>query len=366
MQVAVEGHFGKNNIMSLKILFIHQKYSPISAHVPMDGSATCTIELAEYLQKQGFNVTIAGILLEKETYIHNGVKYYHLGNNYNIDHHFRLLGEENFEVIQVIRGDVLKKVSEYFPGAKKIVRLGDIIFSAHEVSPSLINELADEVIAVSIYVKESAIKWGINEQKITIVPVGIRTDIFRRLPEIYREKNLLVFAGATIKEKGIHLLLKGFLGILTSFPDAKLEVYGATSLWGRKKEEIPWKAIEQKNSNIFYKGKESKKKLSYALNRSILCVVPSLIPEGFSRVSIEAQACGCPVVCAAAGGLPETIIDGETGIIVNHLTHDNLVAVLINLLSDTDCLQAMSIKAAEHAKRFSVENTAYVFKKMIE
>ena len=330
----------------------------------MGGSASCTIEMAEYLQKQGLNITIAGILREGKNYHHNGVQYYHLGNNYDLDRHLPLLGKENFDLVQVLRGGCLQKVAEHFPGAKRMVRLVDVFFTAHKTSPSMINQLAEDVIAVSSFVKESAIKWGIEEEKITVVPVGIRTDIFRRLPEIYREKNLLVFAGATIPEKGIHLLLKGFLGILSSFPDAKLEIYGAAGLWGRK-EEIPWIKVEQKFPNILIKGAKTKEELTKALNRSVLCIVPSLVPEGFTRVSIEALACGCPVVCNAVGGLPETLIDGETGYVINHMTHENLASMLIDLLSDINRLASMSIKAAEHAKRFSVENSAHAFMQMV-
>lgn len=330
----------------------------------MDGSATCTIEMAECLQKQGINVTIAGILREEENYTLNGVKYYHLGNNYDLSHHLPLLSNEKFKVVQVLRAGCLAKVSEHFPGAKKIVRLGDAFFSAHETTPSNINNLADKVIAVSSYIKESAKKWGINEEKITIVPVGIRTDIFYRLPEISRQKNLLVFAGATIPEKGIHLLLEAFGTIGASFPDAKLEIYGAASLWGRK-DEIPWLKIERKNPSILYKGAKHKQELSEAFNRSKLCIVPSLIPEGFARVSIEAQACGCPVVCSNAGGLPETLVDRETGYVINHINPENLASTLIDLLSDTNRLKAMSRKAAEHATTFSVENSAHAFMQVV-
>lgn len=359
-------HITKNlpQIMSLKILFLDHIYGSISGHMPMAGSASCTIEMAEYLHKQGINVTIAGILREGKSYHHNGVKYYHLGNDYDLDRHLPLLGKENFDLVQVLRGGCLQKVAEHFPGAKRIVRLVDVFFTAHETTPSMINQLAENVIAVSSFVKESAIKWGIEEKKITVVPVGIRTDIFRRLPQINREKNLLIFAGATIPEKGILLLLKGFLGILTSFPDAKLEVYGSAGLW-RRKEEIPWIKVEQKFPNILYKGETPKEELTKALNRSVLCIVPSLVPEGFARISIEAQACGCPVVCSAAGGLPETLVDGETGCIVKQVTHEKLASALIDLLSDINRLESMSIKAAEHAKRFSVENSANAFKRMV-
>src|SRR6185312_11318956 len=45
-----------------------------------------------------------------------------------------------------------------------------------------------------------------------------------------------------------------------------------------------------------------------------LLAVPSIYPEPFGRVSVEAQAAAVPVVCSSAGGLPETFVPGSTGI----------------------------------------------------
>jgi glycosyltransferase involved in cell wall biosynthesis len=123
--------------------------------------------------------------------------------------------------------------------------------------------------------------------------------------------------------------------------------------------------VEQKFPNIIYKGVKFKEELTKALNRSALCIIPSLVPEGFGRVSLEAQACGCPVVCNAIGGLPETLIEGETGYVVNHMTHKNLATTIIDLLLDTNRLQSMSIKAAEYAQKFPVKNAAHDFMKML-
>lgn len=53
---------------------------------------------------------------------------------------------------------------------------------------------------------------------------------------------------------------------------------------------------------------------AYMLATVVTC--PSLVPEGFGRIAIEAQAMGRPVIAARNGGLAETLIDGETGWLV--------------------------------------------------
>ena len=53
---------------------------------------------------------------------------------------------------------------------------------------------------------------------------------------------------------------------------------------------------------------------AYMLATVVAC--PSLVPEGFGRTSVEAQAMGRPVIAARNGGLSETLVDGETGWLV--------------------------------------------------
>lgn len=53
---------------------------------------------------------------------------------------------------------------------------------------------------------------------------------------------------------------------------------------------------------------------AYMLATVVVC--PSLVAEGFGRIAIEAQAMGRPVIAARNGGLPETLVDGETGWLV--------------------------------------------------
>ena len=53
---------------------------------------------------------------------------------------------------------------------------------------------------------------------------------------------------------------------------------------------------------------------AYALASAV--VAPSIVSEGFGRVPVEAQAMGRPVIATNLGGFRETIIHGETGLLV--------------------------------------------------
>jgi glycosyltransferase involved in cell wall biosynthesis len=51
-------------------------------------------------------------------------------------------------------------------------------------------------------------------------------------------------------------------------------------------------------------------------NALSLLALPSIDPESFGRTSVEAQACGVPVLGSDVGGIPETLKPGITGLLV--------------------------------------------------
>ncbi|MDB5477738.1 MAG: glycosyl transferase [Alphaproteobacteria bacterium] len=65
-----------------------------------------------------------------------------------------------------------------------------------------------------------------------------------------------------------------------------------------------------------------------ALRLAQLVVAPSLVPEGFGRIPVEAQAMGTPVVASAIGGHKEVVIDGETGFLVPPDDADAMAAAM--------------------------------------
>ncbi len=65
-----------------------------------------------------------------------------------------------------------------------------------------------------------------------------------------------------------------------------------------------------------------------------VCVTPSIYPDPFNLINIEAMACGKPVVGTCFGGTPEIVVDGETGYIANPLDPEGYAERLVRLLED--------------------------------
>jgi glycosyltransferase involved in cell wall biosynthesis len=92
-----------------------------------------------------------------------------------------------------------------------------------------------------------------------------------------------------------------------------------------------------------------------AVRRSLFTVAPSLWSEPFGVVALEAAAAGRAVVASDTGGLPDIVVDGETGILVAPGDQHALRAALQRLLSDSDLRRQMGARGALRARVFRAD-----------
>ena len=83
---------------------------------------------------------------------------------------------------------------------------------------------------------------------------------------------------------------------------------------------------------------------------------PSLWPEPFGLVALEAAAAGKAIVASDIGGLRDIVVDGETGLMVPPEDRPALVAAMERLISDEGLRQRLGAAARERAARFSPES----------
>jgi len=94
-----------------------------------------------------------------------------------------------------------------------------------------------------------------------------------------------------------------------------------------------------------------------------LFVIPSL-DESFGQTAIEAMSCGTPVICYEVGGLPEAIIDNQTGLLSKYNNIDDLSDKILHLINDQNKRIRFGLNSRNHVlKNFSSTNQA---KKFIE
>jgi glycosyltransferase involved in cell wall biosynthesis len=115
------------------------------------------------------------------------------------------------------------------------------------------------------------------------------------------------YASGSNPDKGPHIILEAWQTVSREFRDLKLYMVGCRASWVERMA----KKINLRNVVFFDKlPSEEYYRLMY---RARAVVMPSVWPEPFGRVPVEANRLGVPAVVSSAGGLPEIIVDGVTG-----------------------------------------------------
>lgn len=156
--------------------------------------------------------------------------------------------------------------------------------------------------------------------------------------------NYVLYYGRLSQEKGILTLIQA----MEKIADIPLIIVGTGP-----EEELICAEVHRRNleNRVSLVGFQHGENLWRYVRESACVVVPSEWYEASGYTACEAQAIGKPVVATNAGGLPENIIDGETGFVCRMKDADALAASIENVvcLCD-DVYNNMAQKAAEHAK----------------
>lgn len=100
-----------------------------------------------------------------------------------------------------------------------------------------------------------------------------------------------------------------------------------------------------------------RKDIPYLLGSADILAIPSIGQEAFPRVAIEAMAMRVPVICTDFGGLPEAVVDGETGVIVPTMDTDALSKAIVRLIKNPEEREKMGEAGRKRAEEnFSIES----------
>jgi glycosyltransferase involved in cell wall biosynthesis len=171
-------------------------------------------------------------------------------------------------------------------------------------------------------------EMGVPAGQISLVPLGVDTEVFRPLPDRRRVPGrILVTTSADVPLKGLAPLLRAF-AVLRARRPAELVIVGSP----RPDGPIPGLLDELAlNGSVRFTGAVADAELVALYAEAEAAVVPSLY-EGFSLPAIEAMACGLPLVATTGGALPEVV--GDSGLLVPPGDPQALADQLTALLAD--------------------------------
>jgi glycosyltransferase involved in cell wall biosynthesis len=134
------------------------------------------------------------------------------------------------------------------------------------------------------------------------------------------------------RHKGIDHVIQALPAIARELPAIKYTIVG----YGADRERLEVLANARGVGHLVeFMGHVSESDLYVSYGNSDVFVLPS-DQEGFGLVFLEAMAAGRPIVAARAGGVPEVVLEGETGLLVEYGDVDEIAYAVIRLGADPD------------------------------
>lgn len=191
-------------------------------------------------------------------------------------------------------------------------------------------------IAASHAIKHILMHDGIAAERIHVVHEGIDVDKIAHRPplDLHAEYYLphgcpaIVNVGALVGHKGQKHLVDAMPLVLREVPDAHLIIFGEGELRGPLEKQI-----KHLNLSKWIKLPGFREDVLSLVKTADLFVMSS-VAEGLGTSVLDAMAMGHAVVGTRAGGIPESVVDSETGLLVEPGDPKELARAIVTLLKD--------------------------------
>ncbi|MBM2822233.1 MAG: glycoside hydrolase [Thermoleophilia bacterium] len=196
---------------------------------------------------------------------------------------------------------------------------------------------ASSLLAVSASVRETMAAFGVDQDRVKVVSVGVDGDVFRIGPSEARRPDQILYVGWINYVKGVDVLLRAMALLKDRAEPARLVLVGGAAYRPTriKEEELRRLALSlDLGDRVTFVGHQSHGEVARLMAESAVVVLPSRA-ESFSAVLIEALACGTPVVATRSGG-PEEIVCDDVGFLVPPEDPRALADAIVAVLRDPD------------------------------
>ena len=202
--------------------------------------------------------------------------------------------------------------------------------------------------------------FGVPRKRINAVPNPIDVDSFERRGTSNSKQRdsqdiLVLHVGRLERVKGAEVLVQAIPPVLTQVPGTRFVFIGED---GRDHQRNSWRErlvhfLRERGvaGKVQFLGSVDQSTLIAWYHRADIAVVPSLNYESFSYTCAQAMAAGLPVIASRIGGIPETVDEGDSGILVKPGSVKELSQALVLLAQDRDLQRRMGEAGSRKARR---------------
>ena len=215
---------------------------------------------------------------------------------------------------------------------------------------------AEAIIAVSAGMRDDVLDCYpfVDPQRVHVVHNGIDTEAYKKVDEadalvshgVDPDKPYVLFVGRITRQKGIAHLLRAAqqfddsvpLVLCAASPDTPelgAEVSAAIDALRAQRSDVHW-----------LNGHLDRSDVRQLLSHALVFACPSVY-EPLGIVNLEAMGCEAPVVASDVGGIPEVVVDGQTGLLVHYDADDtaqfeaDFAAAINEVIADPARAEAM-------------------------
>lgn len=212
-----------------------------------------------------------------------------------------------------------------------------------------LKEEAALFLAVSGFVRARLLDKGYPERKVRMHYIGVDTEKFRPARHPCEEQYILC-VGRHVPQKGIDVLLRAFSRVTKAHPGLSLLLVGEGPMTGTLHSLAGSLGIAER---VRFLGAQPHDRIIGLMRGARVFALPSQNAgdgesEALGIVFNEASACGVPVVATRHGGIPEAVLDGETGFLVTERDDSGLADRLEELLSNDALARKMGRRGREY------------------
>ncbi len=210
-------------------------------------------------------------------------------------------------------------------------------------------------LCVSSFIRDRVLAMGFPEERTHIHYTGVDCRAIE-LRDPAEETQTILHVARLVEMKGTRYLIQAFAALAPNHPDTQLVIIGDGPL------NRPLRALAKSlglEGRVQFLGARPHAQVVAWMRKAAMLVLPSVHTstgrvEGLGMVLLEAAATGVPVVASRVGGIPEGVLDGETGLLVSERDADGLARCMQDLLHEPATRLRMRVRARAFVERFDI------------
>jgi glycosyltransferase involved in cell wall biosynthesis len=216
----------------------------------------------------------------------------------------------------------------------------------------------DCFIAASEAIRRILLADGVPENQAVTVHEGIDVDRVKSVPAVDvheafwlpHHAPVVGNVAALVPHKGQRYLIEAAHLVVQEIPDARFVILGEGELRDQLERQVREHHLEK---HVLLPGFRTD---VMGCLKSFDLFVMSSVTEGLGTSLLDAMACSRPIVATSAGGIPEVVADGETGLLVPPRDQASMANAIVTLLNDAPRRGQMGLAGLARVRdRFTVE-----------